>query len=294
MRISSAIFCGLLAASFPANILLAQTKFPEKVLSGFSHPESVLQDGHYLYVSNIGAELEPAKKDGDGFISRVDLSTGKVLDLHFLPATGTLNAPKGMARIGSTLYTTDLDRIAGFNTSNRSTVFELTIPGTGFLNDLVAGEDKLYVSATDNGKIYEIDPATSQYRALPLSDTIAGANGLYYDHHTLYCVTLGTWGKWDGRLLAIDLKTMQVKELSDYRGMLDGVDQHGGLLYFSDWKGMDRKGNIFTLNLKTGKVSELKLPSGEIAGPADFSISKDHQYLIIPALLEGKIYLEPM
>jgi outer membrane protein assembly factor BamB len=294
MRKLSIVFLCIPALFLSGASVQAQSTIPATEISGFSHPESVIQSGNSLFISNIGAALDPAKKDGDGFISKVDLSTGKITDLHYLPANGTLDAPKGMALIGRTLYVADIDHIVGFDIESREKVFDLTITGSTFLNDLVMGDGKLYVSATDNGKIYEIDPLQKTYQALALKDSIAGANGLFFDHisRTLYCVSLGSWGKWDGMLFAINLKDMTFKKIATYQGMLDGVDIVGNTLYFSDWKGMDKKGNLFSLNLKTHAVHELSLTVGGIAGPADFSVSTDHRYFIIPSTIEGKLYFE--
>ena len=61
-----------------------------------AHPESVISDGKFLYVTNIGNALDPGAKDGDGFISKLSLD-GKVI-VHKLNDT-KLNAPKGTAII---------------------------------------------------------------------------------------------------------------------------------------------------------------------------------------------------
>ena len=43
-----------------------------KTISGFSHIESVVTDGKFLYVADIGKELNPTGKDGDGKIFKLD------------------------------------------------------------------------------------------------------------------------------------------------------------------------------------------------------------------------------
>jgi len=265
---------------------IAQAQPPVKETSGFHHPESVIQSGNNLYISDIGAAMEPVAKDGDGYIGKIDLSTGKLLDAHFLPVEGTLNAPKGMAIDGNTLYVADVDRIVAFDVTSRRRVAEVVIAGTGFLNDLALGQGKLYASATDNGKIYAVDLKTYRYEALPV-DSIAGANGLYYDTATrrLYCVSIGNWAHPDGGVYVIDVRSGKMEKLGDYAGLLDGVALVGGTLYFSDW-GSKQKGVLLAMDLATHKV---RIQFGEIAGPADFSVSKDGRYFIIPEMLEGKI-----
>ena len=51
-----------------------------------------------IYVSNISNH--PFKKDGSGFISKVDLD-GKIVELNWV---GKLNAPKGLTIVNDKLY----------------------------------------------------------------------------------------------------------------------------------------------------------------------------------------------
>jgi outer membrane protein assembly factor BamB len=182
-----------------------------------------------------------------------------------------------------------VDRVVGFDVVSRRQVAEIAIDGTGFLNDLALGDGRLYASATDNGKIYAIDLKTFQYEALPV-DSIAGANGLYYADHKLYCVSIGNWDHPDGRVFVIDVLRNTMEKIGEYTGMLDGVVMTGNTLYFSDW-GKDQKGLLLAMNLSTKLVQALP---GTISGPADFTISKDRRYFIIPEMLQGKILYRPL
>jgi outer membrane protein assembly factor BamB len=265
-------------------VSVAQAQPPVRETAGFHHPESVIQSGNKLFVSDIGVAMEPAAKDGDGYIGVIDLKTGQLVDPHFLPAEGTLNAPKGMAIDGNTLYVADVDRIVAFDVVSRRKVAEIVIAGTGFLNDLALGKGKLYASATDNGKIYAVDLKSLQYEALPV-DSIAGANGLLYVDSRLYCVSIGNWSHPDGRVCVIDPGTGTMEKLGDYQGLLDGVAIVGHTLYFSDW-GKDQKGVLLAMDLPTRGV---RVVFNGIAGPADFSVSKDGKYFIIPEMLQGKV-----
>jgi hypothetical protein len=103
---------------------------------------------------------------------------------------------------------------------------------------------------------------------------------------------VGTWTKPDGKIYSIDLSSGKVRVISDYAGMLDGVALKGQTLYFSDWKGTNTKGNLLALDLGTHTIRELHFSRGEITGPADFSISEDGKFFIIPAMVEGKVLVE--
>lgn len=283
----------LLAAALVALIPGAQAQTDGRLIPGFSNPESVIRHGAKLYVSNIGKALEPDKKDGDGFISQVDYATGKIERLHFLPATGTLDAPKGSAFIGDVLYVADIDRIVGFHIKTRKTVFELTVSGSKFLNDVVAAGNKLYVSATDKGLIYEVD--VQQKTATPLAiDPVPGANGLSYDPATgkLYCVGFSKDNQTpNGGVYEIDLTQKAVAQLPGYEGFLDGAALADGKLYFSDWKGFEKKGILEVMDLKTHTFDQVAFDE-LIAGPADFTLSADKQYFIIPVMLESSVLVK--
>lgn len=270
-----------------------QAQTDGRLISGFSNPESVILHGAKLYVSNIGKALAPDKKDGDGFISKVDYATGKIEMLHFLPATGTLHAPKGSAVIGDILYVADIDRIVGFDLKTRKTVFELSVTASEFLNDVVAIGNKLYVSATDKGLIYEVD--IKKKTAAPLAiDPVPGANGLSYDNATgkLYCVGFSKDNQTpNGGVYEIDLVQKTVAELPGYEGFLDGAAMADGRLYFSDWKGFEKKGVLEVMDLKTHTFDKVDLDE-LIAGPADFTLSADKQYFIIPVMLEGNVLVK--
>lgn len=114
----------------------------------FSNPESILSFNNRYFVSNIGVKLD-AEEDGDGFIAEIN-SEGDIINQQFLPKSGKLNAPKGMAIIKNILYVTDIDRIVGFDLKTRETIFELDISSQAkFLNDLVVVDEKtLYITET--------------------------------------------------------------------------------------------------------------------------------------------------
>ena len=169
-------------------------------VEGFSSPESVTTDGTYFYVSNVGKELKPMDKDGDGYISRLS-AKGKVLDAQFISG---LNAPKGMTVNEGILYVADIDKVKGFSVSNGKQVFDLdfSAQGTSFLNDMtVVDENTLLVSSTDLGAVYEISlkPVPS-LRKIDSNVNLVAANGIYFERQsgTLYVATYGSNNQSNG------------------------------------------------------------------------------------------------
>src|SRR5881296_227339 len=86
-------------------------------VEGFLTPESVLHDTaqDVYFVSNINGS--PTTKDNNGFISRVR-PDGAVENLKFIEGGHggvTLNAPKGLAIRGDTLWVADIDMVRSFD-----------------------------------------------------------------------------------------------------------------------------------------------------------------------------------
>ena len=270
-----------------------------KVVYGFSSPESVVAwpDAGRFYVSNVGVKLEPSTKDGDGYISELSVN-GAVIERSFLPAEGVLNAPKGMAVIGSTLYVADVDRVVGFDLESRGVVFELDFSAekTVFLNDLaVIDAETLVVSATDIGKVYEISlSGTPRYEVF--IDDLPGVNGLYYDaeFRRLFAVSMGGGEGVKGALSVVSLAHGGgvLQDLTGPVGVLDGVVLlPDGRVLFSDWVAYDKTGVMRSFNLNTKELSEIRL-SEEVRGPADFFYDVASKRLWLPRMMEGKVMVE--
>src|SRR3989441_564635 len=124
-------------------------------VAGFSTPESVLHDStqDIYFVSNINGS--PTAKDNNGFISRVR-PDGAIENLKFIEggrAGVTLNAPKGLAVLGDTLWVTDIDRIRAFNARTGTPLDSIRLDSAGaggFDGVAVVGTRILVSSWTDS------------------------------------------------------------------------------------------------------------------------------------------------
>lgn len=248
-------------------------------VGGFASPESALVTDKGVFVSNVGKELKPSAKDGDGFISLVD-KNGFVRELHFIDG---LDAPKGSVLIGNILYVADVDRLRGFDIRSKKEVFTLKFEGTEFLNDITAkGKNTLYVSATDVGAVYTVNLGNQSYKKLA---DLEGANGLDYDKGKLYAVTYPK-----GTLNSIDTKSGEVTLLKEFgEGVLDGVQKVGDAIYVSDWVKFEKAGVIRVYNLKTEKTSTLNLPT--FLGAADFGIDTTTKRLYMPEMMGNILFI---
>jgi sugar lactone lactonase YvrE len=125
--------------------------------AGMKVPESVKYDPELdvYYVSNINGN--PSQKDNNGFIARVRAdSTGVVTMLVEGGKKGvTLNAPKGLALRGDTLFVADIDALRMFNRRTGAALGSVDLRGRNatFLNDVVVGPDGVYI--TDTGIVFD-------------------------------------------------------------------------------------------------------------------------------------------
>ncbi len=255
-------------------------------IEGFSSPESTIVNKSDLYVSNVGKELKPTLKDGDGFISKLDVN-GKIKELHFIDG---LDAPKGMGIVGNTLFVADINTLRGFDLSTKKEIFNVVFEGVNFLNDItVKDSNTLFIGASDTSAIYEVNISNKSYKKL-MDFTVA--NGLFYEDGILYAAQLGstTQNMFDGKgkLYKIDLKdNNKLTQLGTFEGVLDGVTKVGNKVYVSDWGNAKKTGIIRVYDLKTKKESVLEAEL--FMGAADFWIDEKSKKIFMPQMIGSKV-----
>jgi sugar lactone lactonase YvrE len=151
---------------------------------GFTQPEAVRYDPDQdvYFVSNWGTGDTDAK-DNNGFISRMT-PDGTVEQLRFIAggANGaTLHSPRGMTIVGDTLWVVDADAVRGFNRRTGAPLATVSFSAfkLGFLNDIAAGSDALYVTDTGTNHIYRI--AGGQVTVALQDSALGGPNGITWD-----------------------------------------------------------------------------------------------------------------
>lgn len=274
------LLCLILAISSKAQIT--------KTINGFHHVESVATDGKYIYAADIGSELNPTAKDGDGQIVKLDKKGNKV-DASFVKET--LNAPKGIAINKNTLFAADIDRIVAIDLNSGAKLYEIDFSkDTSFLNDIAVWDNNtLFVSATDKNKLYKVNLIDKTYSEVVTDKTIPGINGLFCfsKANRLYVNGFGSDDKPNGIIGYINLKDNSFTKLTSLEGYFDGIYVSKDVLYFSNWVTFEKKGAIMAISLYSNRC--IKIASIDpIAGPADFFINNDE--LVIPAMLSGEIH----
>lgn len=151
---------------------------------GFTEPEAVRYDPDQdtYFVSNWGTGPTEAK-DNNGFISRMS-PEGVVDSLRFIAggARGaTLHSPRGMTIIGDTLWVVDADAVRGFDRRSGAPLATVDFSKfkLGFLNDIAASPEAMYVTDTGTDHIYRIARGAI---TVALHDSALGKpNGITWD-----------------------------------------------------------------------------------------------------------------
>ncbi len=253
-------------------------------LDGLSNPESVIYDPklNHLYVSNVNGS--PIEKDGNGFISIVSLD-GKIIQEKWVIG---LNAPKGLALHGRTLYTADIDELVAIDINSGRIINKFKVNDAKFLND---------VTANKNGDIYISDMFLNRIHLLTEdnfsiwieSSELEAPNGLLALEDE---IILGSWGKMTegfateipGHLKRISIKDKTIQSIGDGSsvGNLDGVESDNNRgFYITDWI----SGKLLHIN-SLGEVSELlDLPQGS----ADHEVIIEKNLIFIPLMMDNKL-----
>ncbi|MFN8286343.1 MAG: hypothetical protein U0V74_06300 [Chitinophagales bacterium] len=278
----------LLAAVILAGAANLKAQITE--VSGFQNPESVIAHKKHLFVSNMGAQLDPKAKDGDGYISMLSRDSGIVKQERYI--TG-LNSPKGMLVRGCKLFIADVDRVVAYNIKNRKKVWEVSLSSEGVLyaNDITGGCGKIIVSATDKNTIYKIC-RSGKIKKMTVDAALPGVNGLQKKCCKLFVANYGRGTDPDGSIGWIHGK--KFVELKNAHGIFDGIGKVCGMLVVSDWGSTtESKGRLVTYYMHKKIVREVNL-GRSINGPADIYIDKCKKRIWIPAMRENKVLSIPL
>jgi len=234
--------------------------------------ESVFYDSlaNILYVSCIGG-VPANKKDGDGFIARVGMD-GKIQDLKWV--TG-LNAPKGMGRIGNSLYVADIDRIVAIDVNTGKITNSWKVSGASLLNDIAASKDSIiYISDSNTNTIYRLAKGKV---ILMLSDTsMHGTNGLYADDQNLLIAS-------DGITYSVDIPSLGVHQIVKGIPAGDGIERYRDGIFQSNWNG---EINYIAADSTVTKVLDTKDVK---LNTADIEVVENKNLLFVPTFFGNSV-----
>lgn len=275
-----------------ADTTTAAAPTPQRVASadGFSTPESVLYDAdqQVWFVSNINGS--PSAKDGNGFISRLT-SDGVIDSLHFVQGGrggARLDAPKGLAITGDTLWVTDINVLRGFNRMTGAPVATIEFGRRAlFLNDIAATPDSA-LFLTDTGIIIAdsmTHPGPDRIFRLKGRTITVSAEGAHLQGPNGI-----TWDDAEGgRLIMVPFGGTTIfvgKQGSGAIPMAIGPGQHDGVVVLD--------GRILVSSWADSSVSEVgtsgitKVITG-VPSPADIGLDVAGRRLAIPLFTENRV-----
>jgi len=251
--------------------------------TGLKTPESALPvpaEG-FAYVSNIAGN--PTEKDAKGFISKVSLSDGKIIELEW--AKG-MDAPKGLALAKGRLYAADIDKLVEIDAKTGTIVASYDAPGAKFLNDVAAdAKGRIYVSDSSTSSIWRL--ADGKLEKWMDGPALKYPNGLHAEGDTLI---VAAWGppREDGtsapaNMLEVSIPDKTVRDLGDGKpiGNLDGLEPYNDAFLVTDWMA----GALYRID-RTGRT-ELLLQLDQ--GTADIGYVPAQRLLLIPMMKDDKL-----
>jgi sugar lactone lactonase YvrE len=258
------------------------------------NPESARYDKDLdvWFVSNVNGL--PSAKDNNGYISRLR-PDGTPYNVKFIEGGKkgvTLNAPKGLAINGDTLWVADIDAARAFNKRTGAVIANVNIRGRAkFLNGSAVGPDGA-VYMTDTGIIFgpkgEMShPGPDQvFRVRANGDaTVAltspklqGPNGITWDQREERFVIVSFAGKG---IFGWKPGDKDVQTLGNGPGQQDGVVVlPDGRIVVTSWA----DSSLFVLqNGKTTTVAR------GIASPADIDLDPKDSRIAVPQLLANAV-----
>jgi hypothetical protein len=263
------------------------------VVTNLAGPESVLHDPRQdvYFISNINGGLLTA--DDNGFITRVNAET-MVVELKWIESGKNgvrLDAPKGMAIVGDSLYVSDITAVRKFDRRTGAPQADISLAGATLINDLTTDGVSVYVSdtgvkpaagitfqRTGTDAIWKItaDRATKIASGTHLNEP----NGIEFTNGSLWVVSFR----------GNELYRLNGAEKSDVRklphGQLDGlVHLADGTPVVSSWIG-----DAIYRGAPDGFAPYLKA----IDAPADIGYDRKRHRLLVPRSTTNEVTIHPL
>ncbi|HYC49678.1 MAG TPA: SMP-30/gluconolactonase/LRE family protein [Gemmatimonadaceae bacterium] len=274
----------------------ATSATPQKVgeTTGLNVPESVRYDADLdsWFITNVNGN--PSMRDNNGFIVRVHADS---LSAPTTIAQGgraglNLNAPKGMAIQGDTLFVTDIYMLRKFNkrTGEYLGAVSLRDYGATFLNDIAIGPDGIYI--TDTGiqfdeqggmthpganRVYKVNGL--RVTTVLTGDSLMNPNGIAWDATNARFILAPFGGP---NLMAWNPGTSTTTTLVAGPGGYDGVEvMANGNILVSSWTDS-------TVHVVHGGSHIMPLVRG-VSAPADIGVDTKRSVLAIPRFNDAKV-----
>lgn len=269
---------------------------PQKVgeTAGLMVPEAARYDADLdvYFISNVNGN--PSQRDNNGYIVRVhpDSMNNPTVIARGGERGLYLNAPKGLAIQGDTLFVTDIYMLRKFNkrTGEYIGAVNLRDYGATFLNDIAIGPDGVYITDTGiefdqqgnmthpgENRVYKVngERVTTALRG----DSLMNPNGITWDAANARFILAPFGGP---NLQAWNPGTEQTTTLVAGPGGYDGVEVlRNGNILVSSWTDS-------TVHVVHGGSHMMPLVRN-VAAPADIGVDTKRNVVAIPRFNDGKV-----
>lgn len=269
---------------------------PQKVgeTTGLNVPESVRYDPELdvYYIANINGN--PSNKDNNGFIARVHAeSTTAVTMLVEGGKRGVrLNAPKGMALRGDTLFVADIDMLRMFHRRSGEYLGAVSLRENSatFLNDVAIGPDGIYIS--DTGILFDAQGGMThpgvnrifkvvgtRVSEVAKGDSLMNPNGIAWDAAGNRFI-LAPFGGPNLQALAPGQAT--TTNLASGPGGYDGIEVlSNGNLLVSSWT----DSTVYVVHGGTHMMPLIR----NVSAPADIGVDTKRNIVAVPRFNDAKV-----
>ncbi|HEV3050769.1 MAG TPA: SMP-30/gluconolactonase/LRE family protein [Longimicrobium sp.] len=272
------------------------------VVQGFGFPESVRYDPDQdvYFVSNMAGP--GSLKDGNGFIVRIraeDLSRAEVF-VEGGKNGAVLDAPKGMAISGDTLWVADIDVVRGFHrrTGAPLATIDLRPHGAVLANDVAVGPDgSLHVTdtgiaMTDKGvmyrggdKIFTIGPGHA-VSLLAEGRDLGRPNGITWDPEGKRWIVV-SFDPFRSEVYALAPDSRAPRGQEPRTVLLRGLGKFDGVERLADGRLLVTCWADSSLHLVTGTTSQRIIR--DLWQPADLGVDTRRNRVAIPLVLQGRV-----
>ena len=267
-------------------------------IAGFDGPESVRYDPELdvFFVSNMkGAG---SGKDDNGYVTRISASnpdSGVVLAQGGMNGV-TLDAPKGLALHGDTLWATDITALRGFDKRSGAPLatLDFTPLGAVQLNDVAVGPDGT-IHVTDTGiimspkgvihtgpdRIFVVGP-DRQVSVEADGFQLGRPNGITWDPVARRWIVV-SFHDFNGQVMVNPQGSARPQLIRTGKGRLDGVEVLGdGAVVFTSWA--DSSVHL----LANGRDRPI---IREVPAAADIGVDTKRNRLAVPLSSLGRVQL---